>query len=210
MFKLLTLMAIVTATTTTAMASAAPAAVDTHAVDLPVRTARVRAGDARTAVLLVQGLERSETIRSLVSQIEQHNVIVYLEMQPALKKRLAGTMTWISAAGIYRYVRLSINPELSTDVAISTLGHELQHALEVAKAPQIVNEQSLVAYYRTHGDGSRAEINGWDTEAARVVGNFVRRDLAAARTARVADSIQQPEPQDWFNVYRRAQGMLPP
>jgi hypothetical protein len=209
MFKLLTLMAMVVTTTTIASASPTPTA-DTHSDEVPARAARVRAADARTAVLLMQGLERSETIRSLVNRIEQHNVIVYLEMQPTLKKRLAGSMTWISAAGNYRYVKLSINPELGTDVAIATLGHELQHALEVAQAPQIVNEQTLSAYYRLHGDGSRAESNGWDTEAARLVGDFVRRELASVRIVRVADSTQQPEPQDWFNVYRRARSMLPP
>jgi hypothetical protein len=175
-----------------------------------IRSTRVRAADSRTAALLVQGLERSETIRTLVNELQRRDVIVYLEMQPTLKKRLAGTMTWLSAGGAYRYVRVSINPELTNELAIATLGHELQHALEVASAPEIVNEKTMAMYYQTHGDGSRAHAGGWDTEAARTAGYVVRRELAAPRTARVADSIQQFNPQDWFNVYRRAQGMLPP
>ena len=179
--------------------------------DAPDRTrsARVRAADARTAALLAQGLERSATIRALVNVLEQRDVIVYLEIQPALKKRLAGTMTWLSASTTHRYVRVSISPELSTDVAISTLGHELRHVLEVANAPEIINEATMEKYYRTYGEGNPSHSNGWDTQAARLAGDDVRRELAD-RNYRVADSIQQEDPQDWFVVYRRARGMLPP
>jgi hypothetical protein len=204
MLRLLAFIAIVVAAPCTALA-----AQDDSPADRGIRSARVRAADARTAVLLTQGLERSSTIRGLVNALEQRDVIVYLEMQPALKKRLAGTMTWLSAAKTHRYVRVSISPELSTDMAIATMGHELRHVLEVANAPEIVNEATLEKYYRAHGEGNRSHGNGWDTEAARVAGDEVRRELAD-RTYRVADSIQQLDPQDWFVVYRRARGMLPP
>jgi hypothetical protein len=185
------------------------AAPDDPPPDKSQRSPRVRAADSRTAALLAQGLERSATIRAFVNELEQRDVIVYLEIQPALKKRLAGTLTWLSASQSHRYVRISINPELSTDLAISTMGHELQHALEVANAPDVVSEPTLERYYRTYGQENRAHINGWDTEAARVAGEDVRRELAD-RTTRVADSIQQFDPQDWFVVYRRTRGMLPP
>jgi hypothetical protein len=178
------------------------------------RSARVRPGDSRSAVLLTRGLERSATIRGLVNQLERRDVIVYIEMQPSLKKRLAGTLTWITKTKEHRYVRVSINPDLNTEMAISTVGHELQHALEVANAPQIVSEQSLASFYQLHGQSTRSALNGWDTEAARQAGDDVRRELAiAARTAvanSVAESIQQLDPEDWLVVYRRARGMLPP
>jgi hypothetical protein len=174
------------------------------------RSPRVRAADDRTIALLSKGLERSATIRELVRKLEQRDVIVYVETQPTLKKRLAGHLTWVNATRTHRYVRISINPELGTDTAISTLGHELQHALEVANAPEIVSLQSLERYYAQFGDISRAEANGWDTEAARAAGEDVRRELAAMRTNRVTDSIQQMDPDDWLVVYRRSRGMLPP
>lgn len=175
-----------------------------------VRSARVRTADPRTAKLLVQGLQRSDTIRRLVSELEQREVIAYLAMQPALRKGLAGTLTWITATPTHRYVRISISPDMSTDMAIATLGHELQHALEVASAPEIVDARTLEQFYREHGDVSQQQTNGWDTEAARLVGQDVRRELTAPRPARVADSIQSFHPDDWLVVYRRARGMLPP
>lgn len=221
MLKLLTSVAIVSALSAVSI-SATPAAGDSDRDLDPdfatsVRAVRVRSADTRAAALLVEGLERSATMRALVTQIEQRDVIVYVAMQPALRQRLAGTMTWVTATGAHRYVRISINPELSTDLAISTIGHELQHALEVANAPQIVSERTLAAFYRLHGNSSNPRINGWDTEAARVAGIDVRRELASAAgrmgtlpTARVTDSIQEFSPDDWFVVYRRARSMLPP
>jgi hypothetical protein len=194
----------------TAAAHIATAAPNDAALDSAARATRVRASDTRTATLLVQGLQRSETIRGLVNHLEQRDVIVYIETQPNLKKRLAGTLTWLTATKAHRYVRISINPDMSTDMAIATLGHELQHALEVAHAPQIVSPETLERYYRAHGDSSSSERSGWDTEAARLVGEGVRRELASLRSTRVADSIQPFDPNDWLVVYRHTRGMLPP
>ena len=194
----------------TALAHPVGASPTPPVLDPAARTARVRAADVRSAQLLVLGLQRSDTIRALVNQLEERDVIVYIEIQPALKRRLAGTLTWLTATAAHRYVRISINPELSTDLAISTLGHELQHAVEVAHAPQIVSNRTLEHFYREHGENSRYERNGWDTEAARVAGDDVRRELADGRPARVVDSIQPFDPDQWRIVYRRARGMLPP
>jgi hypothetical protein len=205
MLKLVTLTAILI--TAPGALFAAPGA---NADDPSARSPRVRAGDSRTATILLKGLERSDTIRSLVRQLEQRDVIVYLEMQPYMKRPLAGTMTWITATATHRFVRISINSELSTDAAVATLGHELQHALEVANAREIIDSQTLAAYYAKHGDNNRRHNNGWDTEAARVAGEDVRRELAGLPTTRVAESIQELNPDDWLIVYRRTRGMLPP
>ena len=215
MVTLLTLFAIVSALAAPSVFAASP----DPASEPIVHAARVRSTDARTATLLSQGLERSATVRGLVDQLEQRDVIVYIEMQPALRKRLAGHLTWLTVAKNYRYVRISINPELNTDTAIATLGHELQHALEVANAREIVSERALEQFYQVHGDSSRVNVNGWDTPAARLAGDDVRRELAEsarlaraakARAGRMTDSIQQFDPAAWMVRYHRAQGMLPP
>jgi hypothetical protein len=171
--------------------TAAPPAVAAQEPQAGERSARVRAADKRTAVLLTRGLERSATIRALVAQLEQSDVIVYIEMNPGLRKRLAGKLTWITSTKAHRYVRVSINPELHSEMAIATLGHELQHALEVANAPTIVSTNTLERYYSEHGDASPTEVSGWDTEAARLAGNEVRRELALSRPGRATDAIQQ-------------------
>ena len=175
------------------------------------RNPRVRPHDERAAQLLLEGLERSVTMRAIVDRLEQLDVIVYVEMQPALRKKLAGKLTWLAATKSNRYVRISLSPEIIKDSLISALGHELQHALEVAEAPWVVDPPTLQAYYQKHGVSTAQHINGWDSLAARIIGDEVRRELAGVRTARiVADSIQAFNPQEWHIVYRRARGMLPP
>jgi hypothetical protein len=172
---------------------------------------RVRPYDGRSAALLLEGLERSATIRAIAERLEQRDVIVYVQMQPALRKGLAGTMTWLAATESHRYVRISLNPEMMHDSLIAALGHELQHALEVAEAPSIVDTASLQAYYEQHGMSTDKHINGWDSMAARVAGEDVRRELSGGRSARrVANSTQTFTPEEWHIVYRRARSMLPP
>jgi hypothetical protein len=172
---------------------------------------RVRPYDGRSAALLLEGLERSATMRAIVDRLEQRDVIVYVQMQPALRKRLAGTMTWLAATESHRYVRISLNPELMHESLIAALGHELQHALEVAESPSVVDTASLQAYYEQHGMSTATHINGWDSMAARVVGDDVRRELYGARSARrLANSTQTFTPEEWLIVYRRARSRLAP
>ena len=163
---------------------------------------RIRPHDLRSANLLLEGLQRSATLRSLVDELDDKDVIVYLEMQPRLRARLAGTLTWITATPKFRYVRISWNPEIGTNTAIATLGHELQHALEVAREPSIVSAATLEAFYREHGIDMRSH-NGWDTIAARDRGDTVRRELAANVTSRAIESLQSVDPSGWHVVYRR-------
>lgn len=175
------------------------------------RNPRVRPYDGRTAAMLLEGLERSPTLRAIADRLEQLDVIVYVKMHPALRKKLAGTMTWLAATASHRYVCISLNPEMGREALIAALGHELQHALEVAEAPWVVDPASLQAYYEKHGHSTVKHINGWDSLAAQVVGDDVRRDLAGMRRGRlVADSIQAFNPLEWHIVYRHARSMLPP
>jgi hypothetical protein len=165
---------------------------------------RVRPVDSRAAAVLLEGIARSATVRSLVDRLEELNVIVYLESQPGLRRGLAGTLTFMTTTPTFRYVRISLSPMLSADMLISVLGHELQHALEVAQARSIVSDSSLEAYYRRHGIAMKSHTSGWDTFAARDAGELVRREIAGTHASRVAESIQAFDPDSWHIVYRRA------
>lgn len=176
----------------------------------PLLAPRLRPYDSRAAMLVQQGLERSATFASLAARVEASDVIVYIEMQPALPARLAGSLTWMAASSIARYVRVSLNPSLSTDLLTATLGHELQHALEVAGEPSIVDARSLQNHYERHGISVAFHANGWDTHAARAAGEDVRRDLAGTQARQGAESTPPRDEAAWQVAYRRARGMLPP
>ena len=166
---------------------------------------RVRPDDGRSAAIVLEGMDRSATLRALIDALEARDVIIYIQMQPMLKGRLAGSVTWVTAAGRYRYIRVSWSPELSTSAAIATLGHELQHALEIANEPSIVSADTLEAFYRSNGISMRVH-NGWDTLAARDRGDVVRKEIAAARSNRGTDLLQDYNPESWPAIYTQARG----
>jgi hypothetical protein len=144
-------------------------------------TSHIRPQDARVAALLQEGMLRSRSLHALVDRIEASNVYVYLNLDHLMKSYLAGRLTWIGQAHEFRYLRASINFDLPADQVIATIGHELQHAVEVIDDQTVVNEKSLVALYRRIGKPSRLELtSGWETEAAQAMGSQVRRELIAA------------------------------
>lgn len=162
---------------------------------------RVRPNDARVASLLHIGRERSPTFSALVDRIEDSKVIVYLETQPRLRPRLAGVVTWVTATPAYRYLRASINPEMSLDQQIAAVAHELHHVVEIIEHPEVTSEQSLVALYRRIGARHPSGKHEWDTAAARDVTAIVRRELTrtSAQTAADTDRIS---PLEWHAYYR--------
>jgi hypothetical protein len=140
---------------------------------------RLRPQSDRLAALLDQGRLRSPTLRGLVEKIEANDVFVYIATNQLLNRRLAGSLTWMSQAGPFRYVRASISPDLPADQIIATLAHELQHVVEVIDDPGVVSDDSLTALYKRIGAPSKVPlVSGWETEAAQSAGSRVRRELS--------------------------------
>jgi hypothetical protein len=150
----------------------------------PTGEVRLRPQDSRLEQVLKEGARRSTTFKALVDRIEASNVIVYVAINPMMKSNLSGMLTWMTRAGDYRYVRASIRVDLTFDQMIATLGHELQHAVEVIEDESVVDEKSLVALYRRIGhQNSNVTPARWETAAAQQAGFRVRRELGSAPPA---------------------------
>lgn len=148
---------------------------------------RIRPQDARIKQVLEAGAARSTTFKALVDRIEASNVIVYVAINPLLRSSLSGSLTWMTRAGEYRYVRASISPEMLFDQMIATVAHELQHAVEVIGDESVVDEKSLTALYRRIGHASQASVpTGWETVAAQEAGWQVRRELVSVPATTLA------------------------
>ncbi len=154
---------------------------------------RVRALDQRVQSAIAAGIARSASFRKVLAQIEMRDVIVYVEIQPQLKSRLFGTMTWVTATSQFRYVRVALNPELSGSRLVAALAHELQHVVEVGEAPSIVDAPTMSAHYRVTGVEKSVGSEAWETEAARAMGDTVRRELATA-TVDTGSVVTRVEP----------------
>jgi hypothetical protein len=151
------------------------------------REARVRPQDPRLVELIRTGVGRSATLRDIVRRLEAGNLIVYISLNPAMKSNLAGKLTWMTRSGIFRYVKVTINTEQSSDAMIATLAHELHHALEVGGDDSVIDQRSLAGLYKRIGRPSISNaISGYETAAAQETGFQVRRELAAATAAAAA------------------------
>lgn len=157
--------------------SDAPSVSPAHHLLLSAPDRRVRVTDARLRSLLAEGLNRSRTFEALVTALNRSDVIVYIESVMVLPKGTMGRLAMMPPAGGFRYLRVQIRAELSRREAIALIGHELQHAMEIAMATDVRDASSMIRLYERIGHASAGE-HSYDTEAAQDTGRIVRRELA--------------------------------
>jgi hypothetical protein len=160
---------------------------------------RVRPKDLLAAELLLEGLQRSPTLRKLVDDLQESDVVVYISVRPFLRDRI-GSLHWLTAAANLRYLHASIGPAPSRLAWLAAIGHELQHAREVADAPEVVDGAAFAGFYGRIGERVRADGDAWDTQAAFETGVRIRREVAKAALG--VRPMRPSRPADWFEVYR--------
>jgi hypothetical protein len=137
----------------------------------------VRPEGERAAYTVARGLEKSPTLRGLVDRLQQSDVIVYVAIAPPLGAGTAGGIQFIGASTVFRYVRVVLSLELTTPQMMTTLGHELQHAVEVSEVSWVRDRGSFVRYYRQTGL-HRFQSRAFDTKAAQEASERVLQELA--------------------------------
>jgi hypothetical protein len=150
----------------------------------------VRAEDAIVASALARGSARSVTFRALVDRLNGSNVIVHVE-RAHIEERCDGKTQFVAAAAGYRFLRITVRAALVNDALIALLGHELQHATEVADALWVVNQESYGMLYARIGRRSPScRRVGWcfETRAAVDSGYRVLAELRG-RTRRVDETL---------------------
>jgi hypothetical protein len=163
--------------------------------DSHVRVPRVRPTDQRIRAVVRIGLERSTRVRSLVERVESGNVVAHISMDARMGTGLAGRLTFVGAAGGFRYVRVRINPDQTSEQAIAALAHELQHVVELGEHPGVVSEADLSGLYQRIGHSNRAgSVLGWETTAAQDVSLQVRRELTLGAAAARRQSSRPADP----------------
>src|SRR5262245_58486567 len=99
---------------------------------------RVRPVGHRMVALLERGYSASCTLSTLIDALERSDVIVHIAEQWLLDAGRLGETQLVATAGGQRYLRIHIDPRLRDEAAIAMLGHELQHAREIADARWVV------------------------------------------------------------------------
>jgi hypothetical protein len=122
-------------------------------VGQPPRYYQVRTTDRRLSAAVDLGLRDFPTFRELVNRVNVPDVVVYItaEAETRLPPGLDGRLTFLSATAGFRYVVVRVNTNLSAPRLVSLLGHELQHAREIADSDTIVDPLSMARVHRAPG-----------------------------------------------------------
>jgi hypothetical protein len=132
---------------------------------------------------LREGLSRSRTLRQLVVTLETSDVIVYLEEGRCADAVGCTMIASVSQARRILRTKFTLRtPHGATALLIQRteliiqIAHELQHAVEIARAPEVVNGRTLSELYGRIGHPGRWPST-FESDAAIVIGETVRTEL---------------------------------
>lgn len=140
------------------------------------REYHVRALDPRVREWISLGSTHSRTFNELLNHLTKSDLIVYVEIVHSIPAGAAGQTSFVTSTDTARYLRIELAGGGSLFEMVSLLGHELQHAVEIADAPRVRDSRGMATMYLRAGDTSTR----YDSAAARLTGERVRDELAWA------------------------------
>lgn len=131
--------------------------------------------------LLDIAAERSAIVSSLLEDIERTDLIVYVtDSMPGVFTGPKSTMVFLSGDSTMRYLLIRVDSmRLPLPERIAALGHELQHAMEVAAAPEVKSAKAMADLYRRIGwetSKGRFESQAAQAVAFRITKQLGQRD----------------------------------
>lgn len=139
-----------------------------------ITLSHVRTESADMRQLIEETASRSPTVRELLARLAATDTIVYVEYTPSPLVPTARTKLVTTASGA-RFLRIGININAAWADRGPWLGHELQHALEIAERRDIRDENGVRALYRRIGRSHG--LDQFETDGARNVEWTVRTEL---------------------------------
>jgi hypothetical protein len=137
---------------------------------------RVRSTSAKLRALIDDGAARSMTFANLITEIEATDGIVYVE-EGDCPRGVAACLEWrVTLARAYRILFVRIASDRAAVEVIASIGHELQHALEVLQNRSLRRNSDIVLFYHTPGT-IRGVPRAAETRAATAAGDTVLREL---------------------------------
>jgi hypothetical protein len=150
----------------------------------------LKAGTFDATELVTVAIRRSATIRGVAASLEASDVIVWIAIKDEPRLR-TGRLRLMGSAGGVRRVYVEIARVNHLDDQVVWLGHELWHALEIARAAEVVDAAGLERLYRRIGDRGLPGESAFETAGAVDAGRRVSREL------RMAGRSPQERPARW-------------
>ena len=149
--------------------------------------AAVRAMDAAAVEACDYGRVSSASFRALAESFDPEHVVVHVETGVVRIFGKAGATRLLGPAGHWRYVHITVDPDLPLDERTAVIAHELQHAREIADAAAVTQNQVRQLFERI-GRPVQGAVDTFETADAVTAGMRVWRELraTAARTRAMA------------------------
>ena len=136
--------------------------------------ARVRGVSVRVVTVINEAAAQSNTFRGLVDQIGATDGIVYVaegQCGHGVRACLLHTMTEM---GPHRVLRILVDPQRIDRDLMESIGHELQHAVEVLSDRAIRRSSAMTLLYNKEGD---KYARRFETTAAIKASNAIHAEL---------------------------------
>jgi hypothetical protein len=137
----------------------------------------LRPVSAFEAGVIREGLCTSPTLQTLADRVDASDLTVHVSVKRFPDRRLAGGLRFLAATPTDRVLLIEIAFGLDRYARIAMLGHELQHAVEVAETSQIRDRDGFRRFYASHGVDGAIEWS-YETGAAREAEIAIRKELA--------------------------------
>ena len=147
-----------------------------------ITTTRVRSEHALIVAAIANAAEHSPTFRGLLEAVEKTDGIVYVTGD-SCRRGLQACLVTVRSAPPVRFVFITVDMRKAVGCELlSSIGHELQHVLEVLANPKIVNHDTLTHFYMRRGaTGDEARF---ETESAVRTGLLVEKEVRASSNCR--------------------------
>jgi len=151
----------------------------------------VRPMDAAARQACDYGREASPSFRALLSAFDPGQVVVHVVSGEIRIFGTAGTTRLVGSVGRWRYVRITIDPDLPLDQRTAVVAHELQHAREIADAAAVTQHQVRRLYERI-GQPVNGSLDTFETRDAVTAGTRVWRELQTGVARTRARELMHP------------------
>ena len=98
--------------------------------------------------LVREGYDQSRTLRELVDTLQRSNTIVMIRPGSCVAGRIRSCVVSVAGSLRERHIRITVDAHTSKYGLVAAVAHELQHAVEIAEHPEVVDGPSALALYR--------------------------------------------------------------
>jgi hypothetical protein len=139
---------------------------------------RVRGSSPAVAQAIEGAWEQSPTFKQLVATINRTDGIVFVHHDKCGRNVLACLLLGVTRAGSHRMLHIRVDKRRRGLDLMVSIGHELQHAVEVLREPAVVDTASIRLFYERLAPTNRF---AFETQAAIESGLKVDGELRAWR-----------------------------